>query len=63
MLCAQALAVVSGAMAKQASVKVLFNSEDVKRDLLVWAREAGHTVGAGQAGELLIIRHGERGRE
>ncbi|MBI4343707.1 MAG: hypothetical protein HY601_02710, partial [Candidatus Omnitrophica bacterium] len=41
MLCAQALAVVSAAAARLAdgaSLDVRYNQDDVKQDLLVWAR-------------------------
>ena len=44
MLCAQALALVAQAVAKLHSGEALtvrYNTEDVRRDLLVWAREQG----------------------
>ena len=45
MLCAQALAVVAQAMeglkAAEAA-EVLYNAEDVRRDLLVWAQDRGY---------------------
>lgn len=47
MLCAQALAVVARAverLAAGASAAVLFNAEDVQRDLILWARERRHRV-------------------
>ena len=47
MLCAQALAVVAQALERGrpgAALSVRYNSQDVKHDLLVWARERGCTV-------------------
>ena len=47
MLCAQALAVVATAMARLgqgAVAEVLYNAEDVRRDLLAWARERAYPV-------------------
>lgn len=44
MVCAQALAVVARAveaLSHGACLKALYNADDVKRDLLVWARERG----------------------
>jgi hypothetical protein len=46
MLCAQALAVVAQAVerAHGRPVDVTYNTDDVKQDLLVWARERGLAV-------------------
>ena len=45
MLCAQALAVIAQALARlttKQQLDVLLNTDDVKRDLLVWVKEGGH---------------------
>ncbi len=45
MLCAQALAVVARAMKPLRAgdaLEVRYNAQDVKRDLLVWAKARGH---------------------
>jgi len=45
MLCAQALAVIAQALARlttEQQLDVLLNTEDVKRDVLVWVKEGGH---------------------
>ena len=42
MLCAQALAVVAQALARGRAgeaLEVLYDAQDVKRDLLIWAKE------------------------
>ena len=47
MLCAQALAVVAQALARLqpgSILEVRYNADDVRRDLLAWARERGHQV-------------------
>ncbi len=47
MLCAQALAVVAQALEQcrpGTILSVAYNAEDVKRDLLVWARDRGYAV-------------------
>lgn len=47
MLCAQALAVIARAVEPLdagASLDILYNAEDVKRDLVAWARERGYHV-------------------
>ena len=47
MLCAQALAVVSNAMARVRAgqaIEVLTNAEDVRHDLLAWANQRGYPV-------------------
>jgi TusA-related sulfurtransferase len=57
MLCAQALAVVArsmAALARGAAATVRYNAPDVKRDLVVWARDQGHRVREPDAGALLI---------
>ena len=60
MTCAQALAVVAKAMAQLADGAVLSvsaNAEDVKRDVLAWARERGHRVGQ-EAPDTLTLQRG-----
>ena len=57
MLCVQALAVVAEAMRARAAnerLKVIFNSESVRQDLLVWARTLGHRIEE-RGGSLLIL--------
>ena len=56
MLCAQALAVVAQAVTRSAasSLRVLFNAEDVRRDLTVWARERGWAARQEKPGALLL---------
>ena len=47
MLCAQALAAVAQVLAPLQpgnAVEVRCNAEDVKRDLLIWAKGRGHAV-------------------
>ena len=47
MVCAQALAVLAhamGGLAAGQSLDLLYNAEDVKRDVLAWARDRGHRV-------------------
>ena len=47
MLCAQALAVVAQALEgleAGGTLEVVYNADDVRRDLLVWARDRGHAV-------------------
>jgi len=47
MLCAQALARVAKALEPLAAgeaIEVRYNAEDVREDLLVWARGLGHQV-------------------
>ena len=60
MLCAQALAVVSQRIervAVRAKITVQYNSEDVKRDLMIWATDQGHGVRASAQEMLEIERH------
>ena len=57
MLCAQALALVAQAVAKLHSGEALavrYNTEDVRRDLLVWARERGCCVQKDSTGLLQL---------
>ena len=47
MLCAQALALVAQAMERVAAghaLEIVYNAEDVKRDLLIWAHERGYGI-------------------
>ena len=47
MLCAQALALVAKAAARLQPdhvLKVLYDTEDVKRDVLMWAQDRGYAV-------------------
>ena len=47
MVCAQALAVVARAVAALAvgqAADILYNAEDVRQDLVSWARDRGHAV-------------------
>ena len=59
MLCAQALAVVAQAIDQvQAhdALDVLYNTDDVKRDLLIWVRDRGHTLRGERPNRLRIER-------
>ena len=59
MLCAQALAVVSAAVGRLpegAALDVWYNQDDVKQDLLVWARTQGHRAREPQPQHLTITR-------
>ena len=59
MVCAQALAVVAQALRRlQAgdAVEVLYNAQDVRRDLLVWAKDRGYPVLQVGEGALAIRR-------
>jgi hypothetical protein len=59
MLCAQALAVVAQAIDRvqvRGTLDVLYNADDVKRDLHLWARERGHAVRDEGVGRLSIER-------
>lgn len=53
MLCAQALAIVAQAVKRVRvgdTLRIVYNAEDVKRDLLAWAAEQRHRITeAGQA--------------
>ncbi len=55
MLCAQALAVVAqrlGSLQAGQAAEVRYGTEDVKRDLLAWARERGYRVDVEAPGTL-----------
>ncbi len=59
MLCAQALAAVAQALAPLRpgeAVEVRYNTEDVKRDLLVFAKDRGHAAVELGTGALRIER-------
>lgn len=59
MLCAQALAVVARAAARLRAgqpLRIRYNAEDVKRDLLLWAGERGYPVSDAGAATLVIER-------
>ena len=59
MTCAQALAVVAKAAAQLTDGKALevrYNADDVKRDVLAWARERGHRVQETSPGLLTLQR-------
>ena len=59
MLCAQALALASSAMNKLAPgniLQIVFNTSDVKNDLLIWAREKGHAVAQHTGTTLCLTR-------
>jgi TusA-related sulfurtransferase len=59
MLCAQALALVARAMKRLRVgqwLRVLYNAEDVKHDLLVWAQEGGRPVVDEEPSVLQIAR-------
>ena len=57
MTCAQALAVVAKAVAQLANgqaLEVRYNADDVKRDVLAWARQRGHRVQDASPGLLAL---------
>ncbi len=59
MLCAQALARVAQAVAQLPPGGVLevhYNAADVRRDLLAWAADRGHTLAAVVDGRLRLTR-------
>jgi TusA-related sulfurtransferase len=59
MLCAQALALVARAVARLGdgqALLVAFNTEDVRRDLWLWARDRGHAIEEAGAGRLRMVR-------
>lgn len=61
MTCSQALAVVAKALAQLIGTEVLevrYNADDVKRDVLAWARERGHRVQE-EAPSLLRLQRGQ----
>jgi len=57
MLCAQALAVVAqrlGSLQAGQAAVVHYNTDDVKHDLLTWARDRGYRVDVATPGTLQI---------
>lgn len=59
MTCAQALAVVAKALARlteTGSLEVRYNADDVKHDVLAWARAGGHRVQETSPGLLTLQR-------
>lgn len=59
MLCAQALALTSQTLERLQIgqvAQVLYNAEDVRRDLLVWANDRGHVVRVEAPGMLHLER-------
>ena len=59
MLCAQALARVAQAMARcerGRAARILYNADDVQRDLLVWAGERRYTAQPDGEGALRLSR-------
>ena len=59
MLCAQALAVVARAVEPLSHgeiVSILYNAEDVRHDLIVWAQDRGHAIHAVEASSLRLER-------
>ncbi len=59
MLCAQALAVVAAAIGQVEigrAIEVLYGTDDVKKDVTVWARAAGHEAALLTPGTLRIER-------
>ena len=60
MMCAQALAVAAKALAGLpvgATATIVYNAEDVRRDLLAWAGDRGHLVTT-SAGALHLTKRG-----
>ena len=59
MLCAQALAVVARAVERlpiDGSAAILYNTADVQRDLIIWARDRGFLIDEQPAGTLRLQR-------
>ena len=59
MTCAQALALVAKAVTRLGngqSLDVAYNADDVKRDVLAWARDGGHRVQETSPGLLKLQR-------
>ena len=59
MLCAQALARVAGAIGRVRigeAIRVLYNADDVKTDLLTWAQAGGHAAAVLGGNQLRIER-------
>lgn len=60
MLCAQALAVVAQALGRAAggaTVRVRYETEEVRRDLLAWASDRGHGIREEPPSTLWLERH------
>jgi len=60
MLCAQALAVVAQALGRAAggeTVRVRYDAEEVRRDLLAWASDRGHRIREEPPSMLCLERH------
>ena len=58
MLCAQALSIVARTIANSKEdgyVEVLCNTEDVRRDIMVWAREQGYPVTESQTSPGVVL--------
>lgn len=63
MLCAQALAVVAQALDRLTAgqpMDVLYNADDVRRDLFAWARGRGHAIQDVGGSTLRLQRHTPR---
>jgi TusA-related sulfurtransferase len=61
MLCAQALAVAAQAgerLPAGSALQILYNTQDVRRDLLSWARERGWEIEEPGPGTLRLRRRG-----
>ena len=61
MLCAQALALVAQTLARldqNAILEVITNTEDVRRDLVIWAQKQGHHLDEMGSGRVRITRRG-----
>ena len=69
LLCAQALMVVMKGMKEiepGGTLEIIFNSDDVQRDLVTWATELGHAVVSADEqglphGGRLVVRKGPAG--
>lgn len=60
MLCAQALAQAAGAMARVpqgAALRIVYNAEDVRRDLIAWARDRRYAAQPDGEGALRLSQH------
>ena len=61
MLCAQALAVVGGALKRLAPgepVDIQYNAADVREDLVRWAADRGHAAVEAGPGRLCLTKKG-----
>ena len=59
MLCAQALAQVARAAAdapRGATVRIAYNAEDVRRDLIAWARDRRYRIDPDTEGALRLTK-------